>query len=142
MKSKSHSTCFLAIALTLATTAFAADTGLRGGTAIVDVTPQEWPLTLRGSFFPKPAKSTRDPLHVRALAFENGKGRAEDSAAQVAFGKRLANGSYGYLPTPKHHELGGYETWLGTSKVQKDGSDLLTRDLLKMLNELHSGKGK
>ena len=190
MKSKSHSTCFLAIALTLATTAFAADTGLRGGTAIVDVTPQEWPLTLRGSFFPKPAKSTRDPLHFRALAFENGKGRAvivivdllgisrevldaakkraaettgwrtdqmliaaththsepssraEGSAAQVAFGKRLANGSYGYLPTPKHHELGGYETWLGTSKVQKDGSDLLTRDLLKMLNELHSGKGK
>ncbi len=47
MKSKSHSTCFLAIALTAATTALAADTGLREGTAIVDVTPQEWPLTLR-----------------------------------------------------------------------------------------------
>jgi hypothetical protein len=54
----------------------------------------------------------------------------------------LANGSYGYLPTPKHHELGGYETWLGTNKVQKDGSDLLTRNLLEMLNELHSGKDK
>ncbi|MBU62286.1 MAG: hypothetical protein CMI26_07275 [Opitutae bacterium] len=52
----------------------------------------------------------------------------------------LANGSYGYLPTPKHHKLGGYETWLGTNKVQKDGSDLLTRNLLEMLNELHSGK--
>jgi hypothetical protein len=26
--------------------------------------------------------------------------------------------------------------------VQKDGSDLLTRNLLEMLNELHSGKGK
>ena len=54
----------------------------------------------------------------------------------------LANGSYGYLPTPKQHELGGYETWLGTNKVQKDGSDLLTRNLLEMLNELHSGKDK
>ena len=52
----------------------------------------------------------------------------------------LANGSYGYLPTPKHHELGGYETWLGTNKVQKDGSDLLTRNLLEMLAELHAGK--
>jgi hypothetical protein len=29
-----------------------------------------------------------------------------------------ANGSYGYLPTPAQHELGGYETWLGTSKVE------------------------
>ncbi len=51
----------------------------------------------------------------------------------------LANGSYGYLPTPKHHELGGYETWLGTNKVQKDGSDILTRNLLEMLAELHAG---
>jgi len=49
----------------------------------------------------------------------------------------LANGSYGYLPTPKHHELGGYETWLGTSKVQKDGSDILTKNLLEMLEELY-----
>ena len=52
----------------------------------------------------------------------------------------LANGSYGYLPTPKHHELGGYETWLGTSKVQKDGSEVLKRNLLEMLNELHKTK--
>ncbi len=140
MKEKFHWVSFLALALTLLTNAFAAETGLRGGTAIVDVTPQEWPLTLRGSFFPKPAKSAHDPLHVRALAFENGKGRAvivivdligisrevldaakkraaevtgwrtdqmliaaththsapssraEGSSAQVAFGKRLADG--------------------------------------------------
>ena len=49
----------------------------------------------------------------------------------------LANGSYGYLPTPKHHKLGGYETWLGTNKVQQDASDILTRHLLEMLKELH-----
>ena len=52
----------------------------------------------------------------------------------------LANGSYGYLPTPKHHELGGYETWLGTSKVQKNGSEILIRNLLEMLRELHEEK--
>lgn len=48
----------------------------------------------------------------------------------------LANGGYGYLPTPKQHALGGYETWLGTSKVQVDASEILTRDLLEMLEEM------
>ncbi len=41
MKEKFHWVSFLALALTLLTNAFAAETGLRGGTAIVDVTPQE-----------------------------------------------------------------------------------------------------
>lgn len=48
----------------------------------------------------------------------------------------LANGSSGYLPTPRQHELGGYETWLGTNNVQKDASDILTKHLLEMLVEL------
>ncbi len=51
----------------------------------------------------------------------------------------LANGSYGYLPPPRQHELGGYETWLGTNKVAKDSSEILTRNLLEMLAELHGG---
>src|SRR5690606_37547932 len=34
------------------------------------------------------------------------------------FTVELANGSYGYLPTPEQHRLGGYETWLGTNFVQ------------------------
>ena len=48
----------------------------------------------------------------------------------------LANGTNGYLPTPKQHELGGYETWMGTSRVQKDASVILTDQLLEMLAEL------
>jgi neutral ceramidase len=48
----------------------------------------------------------------------------------------LANGRYGYLPTPRQHRLGGYETWLGTNKVQKDASDILVKNLLEMLTEL------
>ena len=48
----------------------------------------------------------------------------------------IANGSYGYLPTPEQHELGGYETWLGTCHVQKDTSVILTDNLLEMLAEL------
>ena len=30
----------------------------------------------------------------------------------------LANGGYGYLPPPNQHKLGGYETWLGTSRLR------------------------
>ena len=48
----------------------------------------------------------------------------------------LANGAFGYLPPPHQHELGGYETWLGTSKVQKDASVILTKHLLEMMSEL------
>ena len=48
----------------------------------------------------------------------------------------LANGRHGYLPTPEQHKLGGYETWLGTNRVQEDASDILTDHLLEMLAEL------
>jgi neutral ceramidase len=49
----------------------------------------------------------------------------------------LANGRFGYLPTAGHHELGGYETWLGTNLVQQDASDVLVKNLLEMLGQLH-----
>ncbi len=48
----------------------------------------------------------------------------------------LANGRYGYLPTPEQHRLGGYETWLGTNNVQLDTSVILVKNLLEMLDEL------
>lgn len=48
----------------------------------------------------------------------------------------LANGSNGYLPTPEQHKLGGYETWLGTCRVQEDTSVILTNNLLEMLAEM------
>ena len=47
-----------------------------------------------------------------------------------------ANGAHGYLPTPEQHKLGGYETWLGTSRVQEDASVLIADQLLGMLREL------
>ncbi len=48
----------------------------------------------------------------------------------------LANGRHGYLPTPEQHNLGGYETWLGTNIVQKDASVIVTEQLKKMMREL------
>ena len=43
---------------------------------------------------------------------------------------------YGYLPPPNQHKLGGYETWLGTSRFQPQSSELLIKHLLQMLEDL------
>jgi hypothetical protein len=52
----------------------------------------------------------------------------------------VANGYNGYLPTPEQHQLGGYETWLGTNKVQEDASVIITDQLLEMFGELAQEK--
>ena len=41
----------------------------------------------------------------------------------------LAHGYEGYLPTPRHFDLGGYETWLGTNRLEPQAS-------VKMLDAL------
>jgi len=46
-----------------------------------------------------------------------------------------ANGSYGYLPTARQHELGGYETWLGTNMVEIQAAGKIVGGLLEMLQE-------
>jgi len=48
----------------------------------------------------------------------------------------LANGAYGYLPTPAQHAVGGYETWLTTNKVQKDASVKIVAMLLDLFADL------
>jgi len=60
----------------------------------------------------------------------------EKSPFPDTFTISLANGGYGYLPPPHQHELGGYETWIGTSKFEKESSVILTKALLEMLGEL------
>lgn len=52
------------------------------------------------------------------------------------FTTSLANGSEGYLPTARHHEFGGYETWLGTNRVERDAARKMTDALLAMLHAL------
>ena len=63
----------------------------------------------------------------------------EKSPAPRTFLIELANGSYGYLPPPNQVELGGYETWLGTSRFEKHSSEVLVKELLEMLGELWEG---
>jgi len=53
-----------------------------------------------------------------------------------AFAVSLANGSFGYLPTPEHHALGGYETWLGTNRLEVEASTKIVAALLRMGGEL------
>jgi neutral ceramidase len=52
----------------------------------------------------------------------------------------LAHGYYGYLPTPRHHELGGYETWLGTNRLEVLASDKMLAALGEMVAELSVGR--
>jgi hypothetical protein len=53
-----------------------------------------------------------------------------------AFTIELANDSRGYLPTPGQHKLGGYETWMGTNRVQKDASELIVAEVLSLMKQL------
>lgn len=48
----------------------------------------------------------------------------------------LANGSYGYLPTPEQHLLGGYETWLGTNMVEKEASTKIVNRIIGLFQQL------
>lgn len=50
----------------------------------------------------------------------------------------LANGTEGYLPTPAQHELGGYETWLGTNRVELEASTKMVAVLRELLATLHA----
>ncbi len=48
----------------------------------------------------------------------------------------LAHGYYGYMPTPRHFELGGYETWPGTNNLEPQASVKMMDALLEMTADL------
>ncbi|MGH9341941.1 MAG: neutral/alkaline non-lysosomal ceramidase N-terminal domain-containing protein [Acidobacteriota bacterium] len=60
----------------------------------------------------------------------------ERSPLKPAFTISLANGSYGYLPTVKHHELGGYETWRGTNRLEIQAAPKIVEALLQLFDRL------
>lgn len=53
------------------------------------------------------------------------------SKHKPTFTVSLANGSYGYLPTPRQHEWGGYEAW--TNRFEYEASVKIVNTLLEML---------
>ncbi len=58
------------------------------------------------------------------------------SPFQDTFTIELANGSNGYLPTPAQHDLGGYETWLGTNRVEREASVKITEKVLELFGRV------
>ena len=59
-----------------------------------------------------------------------------ESPLPVTFTISQANGGFGYLPTPAQHVLGGYETWLGTSKVAVESEPAIVDTLFRQFAEL------
>lgn len=61
----------------------------------------------------------------------------ERSPIAHSFMVELAHGYYGYLPTPRHFELGGYETWPGTNYLEPTASEKIMAALLEMTGEVN-----
>lgn len=65
----------------------------------------------------------------------------QQSPFSQTFTIELANGYFGYLPTPEQHKLGGYETWRARSSFLEEGaSPKIEKQLLEMLTELKAAK--
>jgi hypothetical protein len=79
-------------------------------------------------------------LGIAAIPFETfaeiGFEIKEKSPFKTTFTIELANGSYGYLPTPENHKLGGYETWWSTNKVEKEASTKIVKNLIESFNSM------
>jgi hypothetical protein len=79
-------------------------------------------------------------LGIAAIPFETftetGLELKDRSPYGQTFTIELANGSYGYLPTPEQHRLGGYETWLGTNFVEQGATTKIVAEMLKMFEAL------
>ena len=68
---------------------------------------------------------------------ETGLAIKEQSPLEMTFTIELANGYNGYLPTPEHHELGGYETWRARSSyLAADAEPKIRAELLRLLEEV------
>ena len=63
----------------------------------------------------------------------------ERSPFEDTFFIGLANGGLGYLPSPRQHELGGYETWLTVAHAEVGASPKLVDKLVELFEQLQSG---
>ncbi len=62
------------------------------------------------------------------------------SPLKTTFTIELANGWNRYLPTPRQHRLGGYETWLGTNMLEIQASEKIEHVVLDLLRDVSRGE--
>ncbi|MCX6897889.1 MAG: neutral/alkaline non-lysosomal ceramidase N-terminal domain-containing protein [Verrucomicrobia bacterium] len=73
---------------------------------------------------------------------ETGLAIKKQSTARHTFVVELANGFHGYLPTPRQHELGGYETWPArSSRLEVAASDKIQAEMLRLLGRATGAAG-
>jgi hypothetical protein len=79
-------------------------------------------------------------LGIAAIPFETftetGLELKAKSPLKPTFTISLANGSYGYLPTPEQHQIGGYETWLSSNKVEINATRKVVTELLRLIAKM------
>jgi len=79
-------------------------------------------------------------LGIAAIPFEvlteTGLDVKAKSPFKTTFTIELANGGYGYLSTPERQKLGGYETWLGTNRVEADSSRKIVAKLTELFGRI------
>lgn len=72
---------------------------------------------------------------------ETGLGIKDSSPTKATFTIELANGFWGYLPTPQQHQWGGYETWPARSScLEIQAEPKIRKAVLGMLEEMHAGR--
>jgi hypothetical protein len=59
-----------------------------------------------------------------------------------SFMVELNHGYFGYLPTPRHFALGGYETWAGTNSLEPQAAVKMADTLLEMAKDLAGRAGE
>jgi neutral ceramidase len=73
---------------------------------------------------------------------ETGLAIKRESALRPTFTIELANGYSGYLPTPRQHEWGGYETWPARSSLLEVQAETKIRaELLRLLTKASQAAG-
>lgn len=79
-------------------------------------------------------------LGIAAIPFETFTETGLEIKAKSPFAQTftigLANGIYGYLPTPEQHELGGYETWHSTNKVETHATRKIVAELMTLFQKI------
>lgn len=101
--------------------------------------------TLRMADYPKSGRLVLQAIRVGEVGIgtiptevfvEIGLEIKKRSPFQPSFVVSLAHGYFGYLPTVQQHKLGGYETWLGTNRLEIEAAPKIVEKLLKLLAQL------